>query len=137
MSSMLRFLAGFCLILASGVLVYLASPLPFYLLPKQDRLYSLWQKDFSSLAKNAEFKEMLSQLAKVEIHFNDPQVADEFGDFKSPFRTSPQGLYTLKINITRWIEPKTYGFIIEHELFDSTDDKVHEFGRTYRVGYIF
>jgi hypothetical protein len=73
----------------------------------------------------------------VEIHFNDPQVAEEFKDFKSPFKINPQGEFVLKISITRWIEPKEYGYVIEHELFDLSEDKINEFGRTYKVGFIF
>ena len=80
---------------------------------------------------------VFSNLASVDIHFSDPQVAEEFADFATPFRaTNPKG-YILKISITRWIDKSEYGYVIQHELFDQDDDKLHEFGRTYKVGYIF
>jgi hypothetical protein len=35
------------------------------------------------------------------------------------------------------MEAKEYGFVIQHELFDQSEDKIYEFGRTYKVGLIF
>lgn len=133
---MVRFISGLLFLLAAGFLFFIQSPIGFYLKPKQERLYVLWQKDMDHLANNKEFQNMLNQLGKVEIQFTDPQVATEFEEFQSPFKVTSGYPYTLKISVTRWIEKNEYGFVVQHELFDETDDKVYEFGRTYKVGYI-
>ena len=133
---MLRFLSGFLLVLAASILVFLKSPLPQYLKPKQDRLYQIWKKDFSKLSEDQKFSAIFNNLAKIEVHFTDPQVAEEFEKFQIPFTSKPGNSYTLKIGITRWIEKSEYGFVIQHELFDQTGDKVYELGRTYKVGII-
>ncbi len=134
----MRFLSGLLLILAaSGILLFI-SPLKYYMSPKQDRLYTLWQQDLSKLNKDSKFSKVFNNLSKVEIHFTDPQVAEEFSNFKTPFHSNSQGQgYILKISITRWIEEKEYGFVVQHELFDQQNDKMYEFGRTYKVGLIF
>ena len=134
---MLRFLSGFVLIFSALTLLYAKSPLKFYMKPKQERLYQLWNKDFQELTKDKKFAKVFSQLGKVEIHFTDPQVANEFEEFKTPFHTKASHPYFLKVSITRWIEHNRYGFIVQHELFDSSEDKIYEFGRTYTVGLIF
>lgn len=106
--------------------------------PKQDRLYQLWNDDFTKLRQDKKFGKVFSNLSKVEIHFTDPQVAEEFSEFQTPFKPKdPLNGLVLKISITRWIEAHEYGFVIQHELFDQEDDKVYEFGRTYKVGLIF
>lgn len=132
-----RFIIGLALILSAFGLIYLKSPVGFYLKPKQERLYILWKKDFNELSKNPKFAKIFTQLGKVEVHFTDPQVATEFEQFNTPFIPNEGSPYILKISVTRWIEKTEYGFVVQHELFDQTEDKIYEFGRTYKVGYIF
>ena len=134
---MIKFISGLCLILAAGILVYIKTPLQYYSTPKQERLYQLWKKDFEKLKQDPKFAKVFVNLSKVEVHFSDPQVAEEFEEFRTPFKESINTGYVLRINITRWIEKREYGFVIQHELFDQTDDKIYEFGRTYKVGLIF
>lgn len=134
---MLRFLSGLLLISAASILLYTNFPIGYYLQPKQVRLYNLWKADFQKLEKDEKFKEVFKNIGKIEMHFTDPQVASEFGNFSPPFKATTSKPYTLKISITRWIDQSNYGYVIEHELFDQTDDKIYEFGRTYSVGKIF
>lgn len=135
---MFRFLSGVLFITAALIFAYLSSPIPFYRLPKQTRLYNVWKEDLNKLSLQKDFKNVFNNISKIEVHFTDPQVAEEFTDFKTPIHkgAAPQG-YTLKIGITRWIEKNNYGFVIQHELFDLNDDKIYEFGRTYKIGLIF
>ena len=132
----MRFIVGLFFILAAVGLVSFASPLSFYLKPKQERLVKLWQQDIAKLQSNAEFSQAFSNLSGIEIYFTEPEVADEFENFPTPFSTQAGGTYLLKVSITRWIEPRHYGFVVQHELFDQNDNKVFEFGRTYRIGFI-
>lgn len=134
---MRQFLAGLFLVTAAGLLIYLKSPVSYYMKPKQERLFMLWSADLEQMNKNQQFQKVFSNIAKVEVHFTDPQVAEEFSDFKTPFKSRPENTYLLKISVTRWIERSEYGFVIQHELFDNTEDKLYELGRTYRVGLIF
>lgn len=135
---MSRFFAGLFLILLAVAVVLGVSPVRYYTTPKQVRLYDLWQQDFQKLSKDPKFGKVFNNLAKVEVHFTDPQVAEEFANFRTPFTTnSTEQGFILKISITRWMEAKEYGFVIQHELFDQSEDKVYEFGRTYKVGLIF
>lgn len=133
---MIRFISGFLFIFAACVLVFVTAPLELVMQTKQERLSRAWQNDFDQLSKDPKFAKVFANLSKVDVHFTDPQVAEEFKNFKTPFRVSnPEG-FILKIDVTRWIEPKEYGFVIQHELFDQSDDKLYEFGRTYKIGII-
>lgn len=133
---MWRFFAGLLMILSAGTLIYIKFPIGYYLQPKQERLYSSWKHDISELARDPEFSKALSRVGKVEIHFTDPEVAGEFEDFHPPIKSTPNQPYILKISITRWIEKTEYGFVIQHELFDESDNKFFELGRTYKIGLI-
>lgn len=134
---MARFITGFALILAAGILLYAQFPISFYFKPAQERLFIVWQKDFAKLSQDKKFAQAFNNIAKIEVNFTDPQVAEEFDKFRTPFKTGKPGGYILKIGITRWIEKGEYGFVVQHEIFDSSDDKLYEFGRTYKIGYIF
>ena len=134
---MFRFILGFLLITSSFALVYSHFPVDQYLKPKQMRLYNDWQKDISKLSQNKQFSDMLKQIRTVEIHFTDPDIAEEFVDFKAPFRVFKNQNLVMKVSITRWIDKNRYGFLVQHELFDETENKIYEFGRTYHTGYIF
>ncbi len=133
---MLRFLIGLLCISAALLIVHSQFPVTYYFQPKQDRLHQLWTQDFNNLRKDPKFAEVFQQVGKVEVHFTDPEVATEFERFHTPFKPQEGQPYILRISVTRWIEKSEYGFLIQHELFDSTDDKIYEFGRTYKVGLI-
>ena len=124
---MFRFILGFLLIASSFSILYSHFPVDQYLKPKQVRLYNDWQKDISKLSQNQQFADMLSQISNVEIHFTDPDIAEEFDDFRAPFKEDKTQSYLLKISITRWIDQNRYGFVVQHELFDDTENKIYEF----------
>lgn len=134
---MTRFASGLLLIVSALLLGYLSSPLPFYLKPGVKRLQEVWTEDLNSLSKNKNFHNTISQLGSVEIHFTDPQVAEEFSGLEAPFVLNREKPLVLRVSITRWIDKSKYGFIVQHEIFDKDDDKIFEFGRTYHIGYIF
>ena len=129
------FLGLFFMCLA-GAVFYAKGPVTYYTTPKQLRLSQLWDKDIQQLSQDQQFQEIFADLANIELHFTDPQVAEEFENLKAPFQTNAAGQRTLKVSITRWIEERDYGFIVQHELFSLDGNKVYEFGRTYKVGII-
>ena len=133
---MFRFLSGFILIVAAAALAYSQAPVGFYLQPKQDRLYKLWNAEIQKLSEDKKFAEVFENVGKIEVHFTDPEVASEFDRFNIPFKENPGKSFILRISVTRWIEQNEYGFLVQHELFDETDNKIYEFGRTYKIGYI-
>ncbi len=133
---MLRFFSGLLFFAAAGGLLYSQFPVNYYLQPKQERLYKVWKKDIDKLSENNKFADVFKQVGKVEVHFTDPQVATEFEEFHTPFTPHQGQTYILKISVTRWIEKREYGFVVQHELFDETEDKIYEFGRTYKIGLI-
>ena len=134
---MIRFAFGSLLIVGAFFLVFKSPKVQFYMKPTEQRLFILWHKDIQKLYKDEKFKKAFKRVAKVEIHFTDPDVAEEFSNFKSPFKTGDSSGYILKVNITRWIQKNQYGFVIQHDIFDQDEDKIYEFGRTYQVGFIF
>jgi hypothetical protein len=133
---MSRFLLGLVFIVAAGGLLYSQFPLAYYLQPKQDRLLGHWKSDIKTLSQNQEFAKIFKKVGKVEVHFTDPQVATEFERFHTPFSPVEGQPLILRISVTRWIEKREYGFLVQHELFDETDDKIYEFGRIYKIGLI-
>lgn len=134
---MIRFLSGLLLIAAAALLAYTASPIQYYFQPKQQRLVNTWQADLNHLKQDPQLNKVFNQIAQVELHFTDPQVAEEFKNLTPPIQETTSHGYILKISITRWIEASEYGYVIQHEFFDQNQDKLHEFGRTYRIGLIF
>ncbi len=134
---MLRFIFGLLLISGAGFLIFRSPKAQFYIKPREERLFILWQKDIEKLYRDENFKKTFRHIAKVETHFTDPEVAEEFSDFKTPFKAGDSTGYILKLNITRWIQKNQYGFVIQHEIFDQNEDKIYEFGRTYQVGFVF
>ena len=134
---MTRFLSSLCLILSSAILLYLMTPIKFYTQSKQDRLIEIWKKDIEFLMEKKNAPLLFKQISKLEVVFTDPDIAEEFKNFTTPFSKNSAGKYSLKIAITRWIDRHEYGFVIQHEFFDHSDDKHYEFGRTYKIGYVF
>lgn len=129
---------GFIFISIAILLALLASsPLKFYYKPGYQRLERLWAKDVKNLYKNKEFSQVLNNIKTVEFNFDDPQVATELEKLGSPFKKNKDGHIILKVQIIRWIAENRYGYVLQHELFDENEDKVFEFGRTYKVGFFW
>jgi hypothetical protein len=133
---MLKFFSGTLLIGAAFMIAYSQFPVGYYLTPKQERLYQIWKTDLDKLSNDPKFAKIFQNLSQVDVHFTDPQVATEFEEFRTPFSAAEGRAYILKISITRYIEKQEYGFVVQHELFDQNEDKIYEFGRTYKVGLI-
>ena len=134
---MFRFVFGLLLIAGAGFLVFKSPKVQFYIKPKQQRLFIAWQKDIENLYRDQKFRKVFKHISKIEVHFTDPEVAEEFTDLKTPFKANDSTGYILKLSITRWIQKNEYGFVIQHEIFDQSEDKIYEFGRTYQVGFVY
>ncbi|MCB0377940.1 MAG: hypothetical protein KDD33_05550 [Bdellovibrionales bacterium] len=132
-----KVIASLIVICAFGLIAYSSPQVQFFTKPKHQRLYKLWKADMDNLAKKDEFKKLFLNIGKIEFEFPDPQVAEELGDLGSPFVKRDGANYVLKIEIIRWIHGNRYGYVIQHNIFDLSDDKLFEFGRTYKVGWIW
>lgn len=137
MNAMKKLITVFCIYIAASLLVYQSPQVQFYKKPRYERLYTLWKNDLKQLEKKPEFQKVLLNIGEVELDFTDPQVADELDALKVPFKKNEGASFKLKVGIIRWISGNQYGYILQHEIFDVSDDKIYEFGRTYKVGFIW
>lgn len=131
-------IVGF-LVFVCGVLLFAAATMPvqFYMKPRVKRVESLWQKDFHELSRRKDFADFTKKIKRIEITYPDPQVATELEDMTTPFTENNTGTLLLRIQILRWIDENQYGYVVQHEIFDieeGVEEKIFEFGRTYKVG---
>ncbi|NQZ18128.1 MAG: hypothetical protein HRT44_02550 [Bdellovibrionales bacterium] len=134
---MTKLIAGLCLFIAAGLILFMSPPVQFYKQTPSQRLGSLWSNDIARLKQQDDFNKMLVNVGEVELSFTDPQVEDELSDLKSAIKVTKGASLKIRVDVIRWISGNRYGYVLQHDVFDSTDDKVFEFGRTYKVGFIW
>lgn len=134
---MTKLISILCLFFAASLLIFMSPQVQFYRGSKSQRLYSLWDRDIEKLKSDKEFKKMFLNLNEVELTFTDPQVSNELDELKTPIKTTDGTSLKLKVAVIRWIDKNRYGYVLQHEVFDSNDDKIFEFGRTYKIGFIW
>ena len=122
---------------AAGLLIFLSPQVQFYMKPRHQRLYNLWKSDIDRLQQNADFKKLMLNIDDVELGFSDPQVSEELDLLQVPIKKTQGTNLHMKVEVIRWIDKNDYGYVLQHEIFDSTENKIYEFGRTYKVGIIW
>lgn len=134
---MTKVIAILCLLTAAGLLAFMSPQVQFYTKPRHQRLYNLWKADIDRLQQNPEFKKLLLNVGDVELGFTDPQVSEELDLLNPPIKKTEGASLSMKVEVIRWIDKNNYGYVLQHEIFDNTENKIYEFGRTYKVGIIW
>jgi|GEM_PF-2972528 len=138
---MTKFVGSIIILGAIAMMVNLTLPIAFYLSPRTERLQGLWDKDFGQvIEKNKKMEKLFANIRDYEFSFSDPQVSEEIGDLELPIELNQEGPLIMSIEVIRWIEKNRYGYILQHDVFDTTSgepQKIFEFSRNYRIGFFW
>lgn len=135
----MKVLLSFLLFVGAGSLVaYEYFNLSYWRMEPAARVDLKWNREIEKLeAKSAKLKTALLLLKEWKMTTTDQQFKDMIDQSHPPFRQATQGRYTLEIQIMPWIEDMKYGYLIQHELFDSNKNKVDEFNINIDIGYLW
>lgn len=133
--------SGLILVVAAFLIfAFQLLPITFYLSHRTERLSQLWTQDLQTLLKNKEASKLLNNVQDYELGFSDPQVHHELETLSYPLKTNSQGPLILSIEITRWIHGNQYGYLLQHDFFDTSSgepEKIYEFSRNYKIGFFW
>lgn len=135
----MKIVFGFLLIVfASALVAYEHYNLSYWQTPPNVRASQKWKTEIEKITKKSNpLKTALLLLSKIEQTTTDQQFKDMIDQTASPFKTVQKGTYTLKLQFMPWIEEMKYGYLIQHELFDSKGNKVSEFNVNIDIGKLW
>ena len=123
---------------AAGLVAYEHFNLSYWRMSPQSRVDMKWYQEIEKLEKKSpKLKTALLLLKDWKMVTTDQQFKDLIDSSHPPFRHSTQGRYTLDIQIMPWIEDMKYGYLIQHELFDSNKNKIDEFNINIDIGFLW
>lgn len=130
---------GSCFLLA-GTLIGLWSyaPLPWLWQSRWQRIQKQYHNDIDLFFESSVGEKLKRQLGLHEFLFSDPQVARELEEVSFPKTyTDSSGPIIVRVEVIRWIFKNRYGYIFQHNFFDTTDgdeEKIYEWSKTYEAG---
>lgn len=132
----MKYILSFLLFLSAGALIaYDQLHLEYWMTPPEKRAEVKWQKEVDKMIKQSKKMQTAVYLIKsIELTTTDGQFKELIDKSKVPFKKANKGKYDLKIQIMPWIEEMKYGYVIQHELFDETNNKVFEFSSNIEIG---
>lgn len=135
----MKYLLSFLLIVGAGALIaYDQYNLEYWLTPPEKRVDAKWEKEVQKIVRESKRMQTAIYLLKdIEMITTDQQFKDLIDKSKVPFKKAKKGKYLLKIQIMPWIEEMEYGYLIQHELFDETNNKVFEFNSDIKIGKLW
>jgi hypothetical protein len=132
------FLSFILFISAAGLLAYDHFNIGYWMLAPEKRVDMKWAYELEKIeSKDAEIKTAMLLLKDWKMVTTDQQFKDLIDKTHFPFRKSSKGRYTLQIQIMPWIEDMKYGYLIQHELYDSKNNKIREFNLTFDIGRLW
>lgn len=136
----MRFIIGIILILvATGLLAYEKLNLSYWRLSPEKRTELIWKSEIEKINRRSpELRKAFLLLKDIEMTTSDQQFKDLIDKTRSPFTKSAKGNYTLKLQFMPWIEDMKYGYLIQHEVFESqSQNKIKEFTININIGYLW
>ncbi len=135
----MKVLLGFLLFVSAvGLIAYDHYNISYWKTPPATRAAQKWQREIDTItAKSAKIKTAFQLLKTIEQTTTDQQFKDMIDSTRSPFKTVKNGTYTLKLQYMPWIEEMKYGYLIQHELFDTANNKVIEFNTNIEIGKLW
>ena len=136
----MRFLIVFFLLsTAAGLLAYEHFNISYWRLSPSMRTELIWKSEIDKITKKSpELRKPLLLLKEIEMTTSDQQFKDLIDQTRSPFSKSLKGSYTLKLQFMPWIENMKYGYLIQHEIYDTnTQNKLKEFTININIGYLW
>lgn len=135
----MKLLFGFILIQIAVLLaVYEHFHLGELLTPPAARAAKKWKSEVEkNVNKSKTLQTSLSSLNKIEQTTTDQQFKDMIDATASPFKIAGGGNYLLKLQFMPWMEDMKYGYIIQHEIFDISGNKISEFNVNIEIGRLW
>ena len=135
----MKFILGFFLIVfASALVAYDQLNISYWQKAPEVRASEKWKREVKRVSdQNNKLKTALLLLAKIDQTTTDQQFKEMIDRTPSPFKTVQKGKYILKLQFMPWIEDMKYGYLIQHELFDSNENKVSEFNINVDIGKLW
>lgn len=135
----MKYIFSFILILcAAGLIAYDQLSLDYWLTPPEQRVDIKWKQEVTKVVRSSKKMQTAIYLIKsIEMVTTDQQFKDLIDKSKVPFKKANKGKYVLKIQIMPWILDMKYGYLIQHELFDETNNKVYEFNSDIEIGRLW
>ena len=132
------FLSFTLLISAAALIAYDYYNLGYWALSPEKRIDIRWAYEVEKAeVTSPEIKTALLLLKDWKMMTTDQQFKVLIDKSHAPFRKSTKGGYTMAIQIMPWIEDMKYGYMIQHELFDSQNNKIKEFTVNFDNGYLW
>lgn len=135
------------LILILGSIILIASlawsmfGVSYWLKPPHEKLIVTWTEDLANLEKAKKLPQEWSEIREINITPdttpNSP-ISEWLTKVKAPIKLNPEGRFKLQTEIYYQIEGYRYGVSIQYHIEDiATKNTVNEFGRTYRLGFVY
>lgn len=135
----MKFVFGFIMVvLATALIAYDQLNVSYWQKAPEIRAGEKWKSEIVKVvSKNSKLKTALLLLSKIEQTTTDQQFKDMIDHTPSPFKVVEKGAYKLKLQFMPWIEEMKYGYLIQHELFDVSGNKVSEFNVNIDIGKLW
>lgn len=135
----MKYFVSFILILcASALIAYDQLSLEYWFTPPEQRVDSKWKSEVEkAVRKSKQMQTAIYLIKSIEMSTTDQQFKDLIDKSKIPFKKANKGKYDLKIQIMPWILDMKYGYLIQHELFDETNNKIYEFNTDIEIGKLW
>lgn len=138
LSAMRVLLAFLLFVLAGAVIAYDHYDIAYWRTPPEVRADQKWAREIAKVkSKSKKISKELQLLNKIELVTTDQQFKDLIDKSHPPFKKTNKGNYVLKVQIMPFMEDMKYGYLIQHEIFDQTENKVTEFNINIDIGYLW
>lgn len=134
-------LLGFVFV-SLGLLIALNAFFPMRWLwqSRWDRIQTSYKSDLDQFFSSKNGLKLYSELGDHEFFFPDPEVFRELDGMEFPKKMKASGRVFLKIEVFRWIHEGRFGYIFQHDFFDTQSgeqEKVFEWSKSYEAGLFF
>lgn len=110
----------------------------FWLLPPHQKLSIALRKDLANLEALKKLPKGWDQIREIIVKTDNSPLSEWAPKTFLPIPVNKNGRYKLEIFFVLLLDGHRYGTVAEFNLFDyETNNKVSEFGRTYRLGFIY
>lgn len=137
-SALTKLFAVILILAAVGIVSSSRSQLSYWLQPADVRLKISMANDWQKLSSDKLLPPQLSQVSQVAYSSDASQASDWIKTLGSPIRRNPKGTYQLNIYVIQWIDGHEQGAIVQYDLLEkSTQNKIWEMSRSYKIGFIY